>query len=75
MRLAERVLSLFAADYLLRSEDYEQGLFTCAACDELHFDASRRSSGVCRAHEARAHSDVRELAPAGQAQALHQAVG
>ncbi|MGH7295229.1 MAG: hypothetical protein ACRELB_09860, partial [Polyangiaceae bacterium] len=60
MRLADRVLSLVAADYLLRSDDYETALYTCAACGFTEFDAARAALGVCRAH---AHSDVRELAP------------
>jgi hypothetical protein len=60
MRLADRVLSLVAADYLLRSEDYETALYTCSACGLTEFDASRAVAGVCRAH---AHSDVRELSP------------
>ncbi|HEY6460430.1 MAG TPA: hypothetical protein VIY73_09770, partial [Polyangiaceae bacterium] len=60
MRLADRVLSLVAADYLLRSEDYETALYTCSACGLTEFDASRAPVGVCRAH---ARSDVRELSP------------
>jgi hypothetical protein len=61
MRLADRVLSLIAADYLLRSEDYETALFTCATCGLTAFDAARAKLGVCHAH---AHSDIRELLPA-----------
>jgi hypothetical protein len=60
MRLADRVLSLVAADYLLRPEDYERALYTCVNCGLLEFDAKRAAIGVCRAH---AHSDIRELAP------------
>ncbi len=61
MRLAERVMSLVAADYLLRSDDYEQALFRCEACGLLAFDAQARAAGrACRAH---ARSDIRELAP------------
>jgi hypothetical protein len=66
MRLADRVLSLVAADYLLRSEDYETALYTCSVCGLTEFDASRVALGVCGAHEAHevhAHSDIRELAP------------
>jgi len=62
MRLADRVLSLFAADYLLRAEDYEQALFRCEACATFAFDAQARAvggEGVCRAH-GRA-SDIRDL--------------
>jgi hypothetical protein len=60
MRLADRVLSLVAADYLLRPEDYDKALYTCANCGLMEFDAKRAALGVCRAH---AHSDIRELAP------------
>jgi hypothetical protein len=59
MRLADRVLSLVAADYLLRPEDYETALYTCDACGLVEFDAKRAALGICRAH---AHSDIRELA-------------
>jgi hypothetical protein len=59
MSLADRVLSLVAADYLLQSEDYETSLYTCATCGLTEFDAARAALGVCRAH---AHSDIRELA-------------
>ncbi len=61
MRLADRVLSLVAADYLLRPGDYETALYTCSACGLVEFDAARAALGVCRAH---AHSDIRELRPA-----------
>jgi hypothetical protein len=60
MTLADRVLSLVAADYLLRSDDYETSLYTCSACGLVEFDAARAALGVCRAH---AHSDIRELSP------------
>jgi hypothetical protein len=60
MRLADRVLSLVAADYLLRPDDYESALYTCANCGLVEFDPKRAALGVCRAH---AHSDIRELAP------------
>jgi hypothetical protein len=63
MRLADRVLSLVAADYLLRSEDYETALYTCSACGLTEFDADRAALGACRAHAPHAHSDIRELAP------------
>jgi hypothetical protein len=58
MRLADRVLSLVAADYLLRAGDYETQLYTCATCGLVEFDAARASIGVCRGH---AHSDIRDL--------------
>lgn len=67
MRLADRVLSLVAADYLLRSEDYETQLFTCATCGVTAFDAERAEIGVCGAHPLQ--SDIRELAPARLARA------
>jgi hypothetical protein len=63
MRLTDRVLSLVAADYLLRSDDYEAALFTCSACGKTAFDASRAAIGVCRAHAAHLQSDIRELGP------------
>jgi hypothetical protein len=58
MRLIDRVMSLVAADYLLRSEDYEQTLFSCVRCESLVFDAARVEGNVCAAHV----SDVHELA-------------
>ena len=61
MRLTDRVLSLVAADYLLRSEDYETALFTCSACGLTAFDAARAQLGVCRAHATHLQSDIREL--------------
>jgi hypothetical protein len=61
MRLLDRVLSLVAADHLLRSGDYESLLFQCSACEALAFDAEQRAAGICAAHASR--SDIRELAP------------
>jgi hypothetical protein len=60
MRLADRVLSLLAADYLLRTADYEEALYTCSACGLVAFDAGRAVIGDCGAH---ARSDIRELKP------------
>jgi hypothetical protein len=64
MRLVDRVLSLVAADYLLRGDDYEQALFRCETCGLLAFDAQARADagqrGACRAH---ARRGARELAP------------
>jgi len=60
MRLLDRVLSLVAADHLLRAGDYESMLFQCSACEAVAFDRERRALGICSAH---AHSDIRELAP------------
>ena len=62
MRLLDRVLSLVAADYLMRAGDYETRLFQCTACEALSFDADRRALGICGAH-ACSNSDIRELAP------------
>ncbi len=67
MRLTDRVLSLVAADYLLRSDDYEQALFTCSACGLTAFDAARAEVGVCRSH---AHSDIRELGSSAALEAM-----
>jgi hypothetical protein len=61
MRLTDRVLSLVAADYLLRGDEYETSLFTCSACGLTAFDAGRADLGVCRAHAQRSASDIREL--------------
>jgi hypothetical protein len=67
MRLTDRVLSLVAADYLLRSADYETQLYTCATCGITGFDAEGAKLGLCDAHanahphRALAHSDIREL--------------
>lgn len=57
MRLTDRVLSLVAADHLLRSQDYESAMFECTRCEMLVFDAGRVDGRVCAAHA----SDVREL--------------
>jgi hypothetical protein len=59
MRLFDRVMSLVATDYLLRSDDYENALFACVRCENLVFDAGRAEGRVCAAHQ----SDVSELAP------------
>ncbi len=71
MRLAERVLSLVAADYLLRPETYEASLVTCSACGRAFFDADRVAAGTCASHEGieaderpPLRSDVRELSGA-----------
>jgi hypothetical protein len=52
MRLAERALSLVAADYLTRSEDYEERIAICSRCGIVAFDAAARSRGLCRLHAA-----------------------
>jgi hypothetical protein len=64
MRLAERVLSLIAADYLLRADDYEAALFTCSLCGRVCFDAEGKGrGGICEAHEKASvrRSEVREI--------------
>ncbi len=50
MRLAERVLSLVAVDYLTRPEDYESSLAVCTTCRIVAFDATARARGLCRVH-------------------------
>lgn len=49
-RLADRVLSLFAADYLLRPTDYEQGFAICAVCEHIAFDELQARRGICNRH-------------------------
>jgi hypothetical protein len=66
MRLTDRVLSLVAADHLLRSHDYETAMFECTRCEMLVFDAERYDGRVCAAHA----SDVRELMKGGARRAL-----
>jgi hypothetical protein len=51
-RLADRVLSLFAVDYLLREGDYDSDLAICTACSYVGFDAVARKRGFCPAHAA-----------------------
>lgn len=46
-RLADRVLSLFAVDYLVRPGDYESALFVCTTCETVAFDEAARSRGAC----------------------------
>lgn len=46
-RLADRVLSLFAVDYLARPGDYESDLFVCTKCETVVFDEIARSRNVC----------------------------
>jgi hypothetical protein len=49
-RLADRVLSLFAADYLVRPQDYEHDLAVCRKCGIVEFDQVARGRGVCGRH-------------------------
>jgi hypothetical protein len=50
MRLSDRVLSLVAVDYLVRSEDYESKLAVCHFCERVWFDEETRKRGACRSH-------------------------
>jgi hypothetical protein len=49
-RLADRVLSLFATDYLVRPQDYENEMAVCRKCGIVEFDAFCRARGVCGRH-------------------------
>jgi len=51
-RLADRVLSLFATDYLTRPGDYEGELFVCRECESVAFDEETRRRDVCPNHSA-----------------------
>jgi hypothetical protein len=50
MRLAERALSLFAADYILNPNEYVGDLSVCSRCDAVTFDPAARQAGYCGAH-------------------------
>jgi hypothetical protein len=47
MRLKARILSLVAADYMARSEDYLVLLAICNRCERAVFDIGVRASGAC----------------------------
>jgi len=49
-RLADRVLSLFAVDYLSRPGEYETDLAVCPTCTYVSFDARARRRGCCSLH-------------------------
>lgn len=49
-RLAERVLSLFAADYLIRPAAFEAELSVCSACKSVAFESPRGCARCCRRH-------------------------
>lgn len=49
-RLADRVLSLFAVDYLAHPGDYETCLSLCSTCRSVSFDESARARGACAYH-------------------------
>ncbi len=55
MRLADRVQSLIAVDFLTRPEDYESQLSLCSRCAAVEFDAMARARGLCRAHSNLVH--------------------
>jgi hypothetical protein len=74
MRLSDRVLSLVAADYLLRPEDYETAFMTCAVCGHAAFDAERVAEGTCAEHGRRVlRSDIRELGPSQDVETVRAA--
>lgn len=50
LRLADRLLSLVAVDYLARPLDYEQAFAVCERCGVVAFDTTARSRGLCRRH-------------------------
>jgi hypothetical protein len=49
-RLADRVLSLLAVDYLTRPDDYETDLAVCTQCKTVEFDVTARMRGICARH-------------------------
>lgn len=49
-RLADRVLSLLAADFLARPSDYETDLMFCSQCSTIEFDPIARIRGICHRH-------------------------
>lgn len=50
MRLSERVLSLFAADYLLRPKSYHDLCTVCTRCGTVVFDPRARTTLDCGMH-------------------------
>jgi hypothetical protein len=46
-RLADRVLSLLAVDYLVRPQDYEERLHICAHCGAVDFNTPECPHRVC----------------------------
>ncbi|MDB4941432.1 MAG: hypothetical protein JWP97_966 [Labilithrix sp.] len=49
-RLADRVLSLLAVDYLTRPADYDTELSVCSHCTNVEFDGFSRMRGLCSRH-------------------------
>jgi len=62
-RLADRVLSLFAADYLTRPVAYELELTVCATCKAVDFDVLSRARGICGRHGSIVLSRGRQTMP------------
>ena len=63
MRLAERVLSLVAADYAAAQRGHhETSLYTCATCGLTEFDAARAATLGALPRATPENSDIRELA-------------
>lgn len=50
LRLAARVQSLFIADFLFRSHDYEGELEGCSSCGVVLIGAGARENSLCGAH-------------------------
>jgi hypothetical protein len=50
MLLADRVLALFAVDYLLCPREYVRDLVVCSKCQAVVFDPAARQNGHCGAH-------------------------
>jgi hypothetical protein len=51
-RLGDRVLSLFAVDYLANPGAYARELTVCPLCEDVVFDAGARERGFCSRHGA-----------------------
>lgn len=49
-RLADRVLSLLAVDFLTRPGDYENDFSVCSQCKAIEFDSVVRDRGICHRH-------------------------
>jgi hypothetical protein len=53
LRMRDRVTSLWAADYLANTGDYESTLAVCEICGHASFDPFLRPSGRCEEHAPR----------------------
>lgn len=49
-RLADRILSLLAVDFLTRPGDYETDFSVCSQCKAIEFDSVARDRGICHRH-------------------------